>query len=140
MANYEYIYFKGSAASTTDADGNTVQPTEEESAAAKTAAAEAAAAALERYQNGETLLAISKDYEDLGTYSSVDAGSNSGSAMSAWVFDAARTAGEGAVDTDIPTAMWWCSTPRRNEYNTVDVRHILFRVDTTVWTPRLREL
>ena len=33
VANYEYIYFKGSAASTTDADGNTIQPTEEESAA-----------------------------------------------------------------------------------------------------------
>ena len=38
VANYEYIYFNGSAASTTDADGNTVQPTEEESAAAKAAA------------------------------------------------------------------------------------------------------
>ena len=35
VASYEYIYFKGSASSTTDADGNTVQPTEEESAAAK---------------------------------------------------------------------------------------------------------
>ena len=132
VANYEYIYFKGSAASTTDADGNTVQPTEEESAAAKTAAAEAAAAALERYQNGETLLAISKDYEDLGTYSSVDAGSNNGSAMSAWVFDAARTAGEGAVVTDDPNSyVVVFHSCGRQEYNSVDARHILFRVDTT---------
>ena len=132
MANYEYIYFKGSAASTTDADGNTVQPTEEESAAAKTAAAEAAAAALERYQNGETLLAISKDYEDLGTYSSVDAGSNNGSAMSAWVFDAARTAGEGAVVTDDPNSyVVVFHSCGRQEYNSVDVRHILFLVDSS---------
>ena len=43
VASYEYIYFKGTADSTTDADGNTVQPTEAASAAAKTAAAEAAA-------------------------------------------------------------------------------------------------
>lgn len=132
VANYEYIYFKGSAASTTDADGNTVQPTEEESAAAKAAAAEAAAAALERYQNGETLLAISKDYEELGTYSSVDAGSNNGSAMSAWVFDAARTAGEGAVVTDDPNSyVVVFHSSGREEYNSVDVRHILFRVDTS---------
>lgn len=132
VANYEYIYFKGSAASTTDADGNTVQPTEEESAAAKTAAAEAAAAALERYQNGETLLAISKDYEDLGTYSSVDAGSNNGSAMSAWVFDAARTAGEGAVVTDDPNSyVVVFHSCGRQEYNSVDVRHILFLVDSS---------
>lgn len=132
VANYEYIYFKGSAASTTDADGNTVQPTEEESAAAKAAAAEAAAAALERYQNGETLLAISKDYEDLGTYGSTDAGSNNDSAMSAWVFDAARTAGEGAVVTDDPNSyVVVFHSCGREEYNSVDVRHILFRVDTS---------
>ena len=34
VANYEMITFNGAAASTKDADGNTVQPTEEESAAA----------------------------------------------------------------------------------------------------------
>ena len=132
MASYEYIYFKGSASSTTDADGNTVQPTEAESAAAKAAAAEAAAAALERYQNGETLLAISKDYEDLGTYSSVDAGSNTGSAMAQWVFDSARTANEGAVVTDDPNSyVVVFHSCGRQEYSSVDVRHILFRVDAS---------
>lgn len=132
VASYEYIYFKGSASSTTDADGNTVQPTEEESAAAKAAAAEAAAAALERYQNGETLLAISKDYEDLGTYSSVDAGSNTGSAMAQWVFDSARTANEGAVVTDDPNSyVVVFHSCGRQEYSSVDVRHILFRVDAS---------
>ena len=101
-------------------------------AAKAAAAAEAAAAALERYQNGETLLAISKDYEDLGTYSSVDAGSNNGSAMSAWVFDAARTAGEGAVVTDDPNSyVVVFHSIGREEYNSVDVRHILFLVDSS---------
>ena len=93
VASYEYIYFKGTADSTTDADGNTVQPTEAASAAAKTAAAEAAAAALERYQAGESLSVIAADYESTGSYSSVDAGSNNGSALSTWVFDKARTSG-----------------------------------------------
>ena len=38
VADYEYIYFKGTADSTKDADGNTVEPTDEENAAAKEAA------------------------------------------------------------------------------------------------------
>ncbi len=132
VASYEYIYFKGSAPSTTDADGNTVQPTEEESAAAKNAAAAAAKAALERYQNGESLAEISEDFKDLGTYGSVDAGSNNGSAMSAWVFDSARTAGEGAVVEDDPNSyVVVFRSIGREEYNTVDVRHILFLVDSS---------
>ena len=132
VASYEYIYFKGSAPSTTDADGNTVQPTEEESAAAKNAAAAAAKAALERYQNGESLAEISEDFKDLGSYSSVDAGSNNGSAMSAWVFDSARTAGEGAVVEDDPNSyLVVFHSIGREEYNTVDVRHILFLVDSS---------
>lgn len=132
VASYEYIYFKGSAPSTTDGDGNTVQPTEEASAAAKNAAAAAAKAALERYQNGESLTAIAEDYKDLGTYGSVDAGSNNGSAMSAWAFDSARTAGEAAVVEDDPNSyLVVFRSIGREEYNTVDVRHILFLVDSS---------
>ena len=132
VASYEYIYFKGSAASTTDADGNTVEPTEEASAAAKEAAAEAAAAALERYQAGETLAAIAKDYEDIGTYGSVDAGSNNGSAMNAWVFDSARKADDCAIVDDDPSCyLVLFHSIGRQEYSSVDVRHILFQVDSS---------
>ena len=132
VANYEYIYFKGSAASTTDADGNTVEPTEEASAAAKEAAAEAAAAALERYQAGETLAAIAKEYEDIGTYGSVDAGSNNGSAMNAWVFDSARKADDCAIVDDDPSCyLVLFHSIGRQEYSSVDVRHILFQVDSS---------
>ena len=52
VANYEMITFKGAAASTKDADGNTVQPTEEESAAALQKAKDAAAAVLETVKSG----------------------------------------------------------------------------------------
>ena len=132
VASYEYIYFKGSAASTTDADGNTVEPTEEASAAAKEAAAEAAAAALERYQAGETLAAIAKEYEDIGTYGSVDAGSNNGSAMNAWVFDSARKADDCAIVDDDPSCyLVLFHSIGRQEYSSVDVRHILFQVDSS---------
>ena len=48
VASYESLYFKGTADSTKDDDGNTVEPTDEENAAAKAkAAAEAAKAAEE---------------------------------------------------------------------------------------------
>ena len=50
VVDYEYIYFKGTADSTKDADGNTVQPTDEENAAAKEAAKANADAALEAVQ------------------------------------------------------------------------------------------
>ena len=61
VGSYEYIYFKGTADSTTDADGNTVAATDEENAAAKELAAANANAALERYNNGEKLEDIAKD-------------------------------------------------------------------------------
>ena len=48
VANYEMVTFNGAAASTKDADGNTVQPTEEESAAALQKAKDAANAAWSR--------------------------------------------------------------------------------------------
>ena len=47
-------------------------------------------------------------------------------------FDAARTAGEGAVVTDDPNSyVVVFHSSGREEYNSVDVRHILFRVDTS---------
>ena len=48
-ADYEFISFKATASSTTDADGNTIDPTDEEQAAAKKAAEDAAADAVQRW-------------------------------------------------------------------------------------------
>ena len=108
-------------------------PEEKTAAAApEQAAAEAAAAALERYQAGESLSVIAADYESTGSYSSVDAGSNNGSALSTWVFDKARTSGESAVVTDDPNSyVVVFHSVGRQEYKTVDVRHILFQVSTS---------
>ena len=104
----------------------------QKAAAEKKAAAEAAAAALERYQAGESLSVIAADYESTGSYSSVDAGSNNGSALSTWVFDKARTSGESAVVTGDPNSyVVVFHSVGRQEYKTVDVRHILFQVSTS---------
>ena len=131
VASYEYIYFTGTASSTTDDDGNTVEPTDEENAAAKELAATNAAAALERYQNGESLETIAADYENT-TYSSQDAGQASSGVVSDWVFDSARQSGDCTVlDNDTAVYVVLFHSYGRQNYNTVDVRHILFQVDTS---------
>ena len=63
VASYESLYFKGTADSTKDDDGNTVEPTDEENAAAKAKAESDAAAVLARVQGGEALEDVAKDYE-----------------------------------------------------------------------------
>ena len=132
VANYEMITFNGAAASTKDADGNTVQPTEEESAAALQKAKDAANAALEQVKGGELLVKVAKDYEPIGTYSHPEAGTYSGDAATKWVFDESRQEGDTEIvenGTSIYLLVFHSRT--RNDNNTVDVRHILFKVDTT---------
>ena len=128
-AAWEYVVVSGAADSTTDADGNTVEPTDEENAAAKAKAESDAAAVLARVQGGEALEDVAKDYES-ASYTSTDAGSNNGSDVANWVFDSARKAGDSAVvasDSNCYVVVF--RSVGRQEYATKDVRHILFKVD-----------
>ena len=131
VAAYDYIRFTGSATSTKDASGNTVEPTDEQTQAAKDAAKAAADAALARFQNGEDLETISKDY-DIASFVTQDEGSNGTDTVSAWVFDITRTPGESAViDDGTNYYVVHFKSMSRQEYNTIDVRHILARVDSS---------
>lgn len=132
VADYEYISFKATAAGTTDADGNTVDPTEAEQAAAKKAAEDAAADAEKRFAAGETLEVIAADYEDIATYYHQEGGSYASTDLVQWAFDEARTEGESAIvptDSSIYFALF--HGRGREEYNTVNARHILFEVSTS---------
>ncbi|MBE6990149.1 MAG: hypothetical protein E7426_05335 [Ruminococcaceae bacterium] len=131
VVDYEYIYFSGIAPATQDADGNTVQPTDEESAAAKEAASKAANEALERYNAGESLKDIAEDY-DIASYTEVPAGTYSSTAIGVWAFDSSRQANDAAVvDSDPSSYVGVFHSRSRNDYATVDVRHILFLADTS---------
>ncbi len=131
VASYEYIYFHGTASSTTDADGNTVEPTDEETAAAAAAAKDAAEAAMKRYQSGEKLEAIAEDY-DIGTYAYPAGTTNTGDVISNWAFDKARQAGDVELLQDGSNYyLILFHESGRNDYNTVDVRHILIKVDSS---------
>lgn len=131
VASYESLYFKGTADSTTDADGNTVAPTDEENAAAKEKAIADADAALKLYQAGDPLETVSLAYES-ATYSNTEAGSNSGDEASLWLFDESRADGDSTViTTDSGSRVLVFHSAGRQEYASRDVRHILFMADTT---------
>lgn len=135
VADYEYIYFRGTAPSTTDADGKTVAATDAENAAAKAAAEAAAKAALARYQAGESLETIAKDY-DMATYSKQEAGIYSSSVLPAWVFEEGRVAGDKTLlESGSTYYVAGFLSRSRNDYNPVNVRHILLKVDTSSLDP-----
>ena len=133
VVDYDYIQFKGTAASTTDEDGNTVEPTEEEQAAAKEAAKKAADEALERVRSGETdLEALAEEYEDIATFYSREGTTNYGDVVGEWLFEEGRQAGDSAVLENGSSYYLVLFHDRyRHDYRTVNVRHILIKVDTS---------
>lgn len=127
-AAYEYVTVSGAAESTTDDDGNTVEPTDEESAAAMEAAKATADQILAGYQAGGDLETLAG--ED-NSYSNVENGTYSSSTLGDWVFDSARKAGDTAVLESGSSYIVAVFHDRfREEYNTIDVRHILVGLGT----------
>jgi len=133
--SYESSSISGAAESTTDAEGNTVEPTEEESAAALEAARETAQALLAGVKAGGSLEALAGSYED-ATYTENESGSYSaGSVMSEWLYDSARKSGDAAVLEDGTVQYVVVFHNRyREEYPTIDIRHILIPLGAATLT------
>lgn len=123
--SYESVSISGAAQSTTDAEGNTVEPTEEESAAALAAAQADAQAILDGFNAGGKLEDLAGEHN--GTYNSTESGSYSaGSVMSEWLYDSSRKDGDAAVLADGTVQYVVVFHDRfRDENPTIDVRHIL---------------
>lgn len=122
---YQSVSVKGSASSTTDSEGNTVEPTEEEQAAAKAAAKATAEKLLADYKAGGDLEALAEAVEN-ATYTSNDESSVFTSDLGLWLFDDARKSGDTTIiegDTTYYVAVF--GERFRREDNTMDVRHIL---------------
>ncbi len=83
---------KGTADSTTDADGNTVEPTDEENAAAKEKAIADADAALKRIRRATRWRRCPGDLRERRVQQHQEAGSNSGDRPSGCLTRAAQTA------------------------------------------------
>lgn len=123
--SYEVVSFSGAAESTTDAEGNTVEPTEEEAAAALEAAQDLAQTVLEGFQDGGDLEELANEND--GTYSQNENGTYSaGSVMSEWLYDSARKSGDASTLADGTVQYVVVFHDRfRDENPTIDIRHIL---------------
>ena len=134
LVSYEVVSISGAAESTTDADGNTVEPTDAESDAALEAAQDAAKAILDGFQDGGNLEELADEHD--GTYSQNERGSYSaGSVMSEWLYDSARKSGDAATLEDGTVQYVVVFHDRfRDENPTIDVRHILVPLGTATLT------
>ena len=129
--SFEVIYFNGNPETKTGDDGNAIEATDEEKAAAKTAAHDASKAALDRFNAGEDLETIAKDYEN-ATYNKEEHGTYSTSDVSKWLFDESRKADDvSIVESDPSCYLLLFHSRGRTEARTIDVRHILFQADTS---------
>lgn len=129
--DYEYITVSGTAESTTDDEGNTVDPTEEETAAAMAAAKTKAEEILAAYGVGDDLEALA-DPDNGVTYNHSETASYSATPVLEWAFDDARREGDmDVIESSSSYTVALFHSKSRAEYNTVDVRHVLIQPETT---------
>ena len=118
--HFYFRIFDGTAESTTDAEGNTVEPTDEETAAAMAAAKEEADAEAEKVKGNLSAVEGNEDYTEQ------DGHLTTTSFYYDWVMDPARQAGDSIVFEG--TGAYYVvvfSDRYRNETATADIRHIL---------------
>ena len=123
--SYEYASFSGAVEETVDDEGNTVEPTEEETEAAMEAARSSADALLEDLRESGDLEALSSTH-DASYAINEEATYYAGSPVSEWLYEDGRQDGDSEIVVDGTTVYVLLFHERfREEYNTIDVRHIL---------------
>lgn len=130
VADYELVTVSGSVP-TKDADGNEVEVTDAMKEEAMKKAKATAEEILAAFLASNDLEAAAKDIEG-ATYSDRSGSTYSGTDVLEWVFDDTRAANDATViegTSDYSVVVF--RDRGRNEYNTVDVRHILVSVDST---------
>ncbi len=129
--NYEYVTIPGTADSTTDAEGNTVEPTAEEATAAMDAAQAKAEEILAAYEGGESLESLA-DPDNGITYSHLETAAYSNTPVLEWAFNDARREGDAdVIENSSSYTVALFHSKSRFEYNTVDIRHVLIRPEET---------
>lgn len=129
VVDYQSVRISGAAEGTTDADGNSVDPTEEESAAALKAAKQSADELYAGFKSGKSMSDLSKDNDKM-SYTNGEAGSYSSGVLMDWLFDSGRQAGDSAVLADEDNSAYYVVSfgkRYRQDYKTVNVRHILLQ-------------
>ena len=126
-ANYSYVFVDGSVL---DAEAEGTEPSEEESAAAMEAARVVANDILAAYKSGESLSELADRYDNASYYAN-DAGTYGGDALTEWVFDPARQAGDAdVIESGNYLYVAVFNDRWRDEGKTVNIRHILIQPET----------
>lgn len=131
VADYELVTVSGTPDSK-DADGNDIEVTDEMKEEAMAAAKVNAEAILAAYEAGTSLedAAGNEDYN--ATYSDRADSSYSDTDVLNWVFDDDRAEGDTTIiEGESSYSVLLFHSRGREEYNTVDVRHILVKVDSS---------
>lgn len=143
--DFRYCFISGAAESTTDANGNAVDPTDAEKTAALADAKAKADEMVEKYRAGGEFNALAAEYvgeSSAAGYSDPEynhmtdkLGSEiASSAYASWLMDSSRQPGEiGVVDAGSSNGYYVVLLNSRqrldNSYETVDVRHILIKAE-----------
>ena len=126
VVDYESLRISGSVP-TTDKDGNTVEVTDEMKANAMAEAKATAEDLYASFQGGASMESLESDDVD---YTDGEGASNYSSALMDWLFDDSRKAGDSAIIEDETYSAYYVVSFEkryRQDYNTVNVRHILIQ-------------
>lgn len=141
VVDYQSVKIDGSVAtasttaskSSSSKSAKAATPTKAEKTAAMNTANASAVEMLNAYKSGKTLNALAKDNKK-ATYTNGEAGTyDSSSALMKWLFKDSRKSGDSAVVKDSANSAYYVvvfSKRYRNDYKTVDVRHILIKPAT----------
>ena len=133
VVSAQYVRISGSVA-TTDEEGNEVEVTDEMKAAAMDTAKGYADQIYADWQAGGSLETLADECEGTATYTDTDSITYSTSVLNDWLFDDARQAGDSAVLEDETNSAYYVAvfeSRGRNDYDTVDVRHILIQPEAS---------
>lgn len=131
VADYELVTVDGSVDST-DEDGNDIEVTDEMTEEAMAQAKANAEAILAAYADGMSLEDAAENEEYNASYYDRSDSTYSETDNLKWVFDDARVEGDSTIiEGESSYSVLVFHSRSRHEYNTVDVRHILLKVDTS---------
>lgn len=123
----QYVRISGAAAST-DEEGNEIEVTDEMKEEAMATAKGYADQIYADWQAGGDLETLADECEGSATYTNTDSATYASSTLNDWLFDEARQPGDSAVLEDETNSAYYVAVFEargRNDYDTVDVRHIL---------------
>lgn len=127
LISAQYVRVNGGVAST-DEEGNEIEVTDEMKTEAMATAKGYADQIYADWQAGGDLETLADECEGSATYTDTDSATYASSTLNDWLFDDARQAGDSAVLEDEAGSAYYVvlfESRGRNDYDTVDVRHIL---------------